>query len=195
MNMDYTDKPQELMEFLKTHVPEKRYQHSVGVSKMAAHLARIHGVNVEKAEFAGMFHDIAKAYTQDESNALLVKYELPDKYYDNKSLAHSKIGAAILEHEYGVKDEEILAGVRSHTIGRRGMSLFEEIIYVADAIDETREYHDIEYYRELADRDIDQACLEIMDYNIEKVKEKGKKLDEETIDARMFIAEKIAAPR
>ena len=188
----YTDKQTELDNFLKKFVPEKRLIHSAAVSEMAAKLAAIYGEDVDKARFAGMYHDIAKGFSEEDSNRLVREFGLSgEKYFNNRAISHSKLGAAILENYFGVTDRDILDGVANHTTGRPGMSLFEQIIFVADATDATRTYNDVQYYRDLAEKDIDEACLEIMDFNIKHVISKGKTLDTDTITAREYIIDKI----
>ena len=50
---------------------------------------------------------------------------------------HAPVGAYIAEKEYSVTDSEILSAIRWHTIGKKNMSDFEKIIFIADKI-ETR---------------------------------------------------------
>lgn len=176
---------------MKDNLKPSRYIHSLGVEKMAAELAQIHGADIEKAAFAGRYHDIAKCFDQDTMNGYVRRYGLSDEYIDNNALAHSKVAAEILKHEFGVTDEEVLDAVRSHTTGRYGMSLLEEVVYVSDAIEENRNYPELHDLQELARRDLDQACLEIMDFAIQFILEKGKMLDHDTVDARAFIADRI----
>ena len=187
MNTIYTDKQKELDAFLVSQLPAKRLKHSEAVSKMAAELAVIYGADVEKARFAGMYHDIAKAFDADASNELVKEYGLPDKYYNNKSIAHSKLGAALLEREFGVTDRDILDAVANHTTGRAGMSLLEKIVFVADAVDETRDYEDVDYYRQLARTDLDRACLISLVGTICHVKSQGIYLDEDTLAAKEYF--------
>ena len=134
MSINCTDR-KALEEFMVSHLKESRYRHSLGVEEMAVRLAKLHGADEEKAAFAGRYHDIAKNLSIDEMNALIEKYGLPERYLNNNALAHSKVGAAILEHRFGVDDEDILDSVRFHTTARRGMSLLEELIFVADVVD------------------------------------------------------------
>ena len=131
-------KVNELEEFMKTNLKPARYTHSLGVEKMARELAEIYGADSEKAAFAGRYHDIAKCFTPDVMNKYVRDFGLDEMYIDNNPLAHSKVAACILENEFGVKDEEVLDAVRSHTTGRGNMSLLEEIVYVSDAIEENR---------------------------------------------------------
>ena len=122
MSINCTDR--ELLEdFIKDNLKESRYRHSEGVEEMAVRLARLHGADVEKAAFAGRYHDLAKNFDTDTMDKYIRKYGLPEKLIGNNALAHSKVGAAILEHEFGVTDEDILNAVRYHTTARRDMSL------------------------------------------------------------------------
>lgn len=162
-------KVNELEEFMKTNLKPARYTHSLGVEKMARELAEIYGADSEKAAFAGRYHDIAKCFTPDVMNKYVRDFGLDEMYIDNNPLAHSKVAACILENEFGVKDEEVLDAVRSHTTGRGNMSLLEEIVYVSDAIEENRSYPELKALQERARTDIDGACLFIMDYTLDSL--------------------------
>ncbi|MGN0673691.1 MAG: bis(5'-nucleosyl)-tetraphosphatase (symmetrical) YqeK [Anaerovoracaceae bacterium] len=189
--MDYTDRPEELEEYLKINLKESRFRHSLGVQRMASHLAAIHGADVDKASFAGRYHDIAKCFKTDRMNELIKKYSLPDYLTDNPALAHSKVGAMILKNEFNVCDTDILNSVSSHTTGRDGMSLLEEIVYVSDAIEENRSYEEAPALRKQAETDLDGACLFIMDYTIDKVTREGRDPGSDTLKSREFIYRRI----
>ena len=176
---------------MKDNLKESRYIHSFGVEKMATELAKIYGADVEKAAFAGKYHDIAKCFDEEKMNEYILKYDIDKKYLNNVPLAHSKVAAEILKNEYGVTDEDVLNAVRSHTTGRPDMSLLEEIVYVSDAIEENRNYPELKSLQELARKDLDKACLYIMNFAVEMILEKGRVVDEDTIVAKKFIEERI----
>ncbi len=191
----YTSGDQALLEkleaFMKKSLKPSRYIHSIGVEKMAARLANSYGIDADKARFAGRYHDIAKCFAEDRMNAYIDTYGISDEYFGNNALAHSKVGAAILANEFGVTDEDILNAVASHTTGRDGMSLLEEIIYVADAIEENREYDELPSLQAQALSDLDGACLFIMDYTIDLISSKGREVDMDTLAARNYIASRV----
>ena len=56
----------------------------------------------------------------------------------NPSLLHARLGAYLAHEKYGVKDEEIIYAIESHTTGRPGMSMLEKIVYIADYIEPGR---------------------------------------------------------
>ena len=190
MSINCTDR-ESLEEFIKTNLKESRYRHSMGVEEMAVRLARLHGADSEKAAFAGRYHDLAKNFDEETMDAYIRKYGLPEYLIGNNALAHSKVGAAILENEFGVTDREILDSVRYHTTARKDMTLLDEVIFVADVVEDNRTYSDLDYYQDLAYRDLDRACLEILEYTIGSLTAKGKVIDKDTLEARDWVIQKI----
>ena len=180
-----------LEKFMKDNLKPRRYQHSLGVEQMATELATIYGADVEKAAFAGRYHDIAKGFDTDMMDSYINKYGVDPRYLGNPALAHSKVAAAILSKDYGVVDEDILNAVKSHTTGRVGMSLLEEIVYVSDAIEYNRNYPELEALQQEARENLDLACYHIMNFAVEMIMENGRELDEETINAREFIKQRL----
>ena len=190
MSINCTDR-ESLEEFIKANLKESRYRHSMGVEEMAVRLARLHGADSEKAAFAGRYHDLAKNFDEETMDAYIRKYGLPEYLIGNNALAHSKVGAAILENEFGVTDREILDSVRYHTTARKDMTLLDEVIFVADVVEDNRTYSDLDYYQDLAYRDLDRACLEILEYTIGSLTAKGRVIDKDTIEARDWVLQKI----
>ena len=190
MSIICTDKDR-LEAFMKEELNEKRYIHSLGVEKMAAHLAEIHESDVEKARFAGRYHDIAKCFSAERMDEYVRKYNLPDEYIGNPALAHSKVAAELLSNEFGVIDEDLLNAVKSHTTGRACMSLLEEIVYVADAIEDNRSYPSLKTLQKLAENDLDGCCIIILDFTVDMVTAKGREVDKTTLDAREYMQNKI----
>lgn len=180
-----------LDDFIKSNLKESRYIHSLGVEEMAVRLAEIHGADTDKAAFAGRYHDLAKNFDNETMDAYIRKYDLPEYLLGNNALAHSKVAAAILENEFGVDDEDVLNAVRYHTTARKDMSILEETIFVADVVEDNRTYSDLDYYQQLAYRDLDQACLEILEYTIGSLTTKEKEIDKDTLEARDWVLKRI----
>lgn len=177
--------------FIKNNLKESRYIHSLGVEEMAVRLAKMHGADTDKAAFAGRYHDLAKNFDNETMDAYIRKYDLPEYLLGNNALAHSKVAAAILENEFGVDDEDVLNAVRYHTTARKNMSILEETIFVADVVEDNRTYSDLDYYQQLAYRDLDQACLEILEYTIGSLTSKEKEIDKDTLEARDWVLNRI----
>lgn len=147
---------------LREKLTEKRYNHSVNVSKKAVYLANKYGADVKKAQIAGLLHDITKQTDEQEQLQLIseVGVELSPLEFENKKLWHALSGAAYLKNRLNIEDEDILNSVKFHTTGRSGMSLLEKIIFVADMISADRTFVEAEKVRKMAEENLDKAvCL------------------------------------
>lgn len=150
---------EELKSVLRERMNEHRYQHSLNVAKRAVFLAEKYGANPEKAEFAGLVHDICKGIPNEEQ-LLIIKsagIELDEDTMKSPALWHSIAGAVYCEHELGVIDKDVLNAVRYHTSGRGKMSILEKVIYMADLTSAERNYPDAEYTRNLTDYSLDEG--------------------------------------
>ena len=175
-----------LERFMKENLKESRYRHSLGVEAMAVKLA-----DRDKAAFAGRYHDIAKCFSQEVMDGYIRKYGLDEELLGNNALAHSKVGAAILEHEFGVSDEDILNAVRYHTTARKGMSLLEQITYVADVVEDNRTYSDLKHYQDLAAEDLDMCTLEILEYTVSSLADRYRSVGGDTMEAYRYYKERV----
>lgn len=126
---------------LKKELDKDRFEHTLGVAYTAANLAMSMGYDIRKAYLAGLLHDCAKCIDNDRKFRLCKENGiiLSDIEYENPFLIHAKLGAFIAQSEYGCEDEDILAAIRSHTTGQPGMSVLEEIVFVADYIEPGRD--------------------------------------------------------
>lgn len=141
--MDYTKISREdLLKWLKSNLTEERYEHSIGTAECAFELAKKYGQDCEKAYVAGLLHDCAKCFSNEKSVQLIDESKidvLESEKYNYKTI-HAPVSAYIAKTEFGVCDEEILSAIRWHTLGKKNMSDFEKIIFLADKIENrTRE--------------------------------------------------------
>ena len=171
---------------LKKELDENRYHHTLGVMYTSASMAMRYDVDVQKALYAGLLHDCAKCIPSDKKIRLCEKYGLPVSSVEkeNPSLLHARLGAYLAHEKYGVKDEEIICAIESHTTGCPAMTMLEKIIYIADYIEPNREKFDgLEEARRLAYLDLDMAMKYILESTIAFVKERGRLLHPLSLEA------------
>lgn len=173
-----------LKTLLRQRLSEKRYLHSLGVAKTARMLAEKNGADPEKAEIAGLLHDITKNLGPSEQIDFCKENGIPLSADDLQSpqVIHAVTGAWYIKNVIGIDDEEIISAARYHTTGKKGINLLEKIIYVSDLVEPTRNYPDVEYYRDLAVKDLDRALFEAMRWIIEDKKEKGENIHKDTLE-------------
>ncbi len=163
-----------------------RYQHTVGVAETAVRLAAIYGADAGKAEIAALLHDIAR----DCSNACILqmckKYSIePDKIeLAAPELLHGRVGACIARDDYGITDSEILDAITYHTTGRRGMTVLEKVVFIADMVEPGRDFPGVRELRDLAFTDLDRAVAAGIDSTIMYVERRGLVVHPASIEAR-----------
>lgn len=182
---------EDIREYIQNNYSEKRKDHSLQVEITGVQLGLMYGEDIKRIRTAALFHDICRGMEKDQLNKYVKEFGLSDKYLDNPNLAHSKVGAELMARDFGITDGDVLNAVRYHTTGRKGMSLLERIIYLADAIETGRNYPGVEELRALAFKDLDKALLASLKQSISFVREKGYDLDNDTLEAEKDIEKKI----
>lgn len=177
--------------YIEKNFSEKRKIHTAGVRECAMRLADKYGADREKAEIAALFHDMFRGVSADALNYYVKHLGLDKKYLNNPNLAHGKIAAVIMERDYGISDEDILNAVSYHTTGRPEMSVLEKIIYIADAVEPSRNYPGVEELRKAVEKNLDEACLMSLSRTIDYVESQGNFLDTDTLDARDYFLQRI----
>lgn len=170
--------------WLGEHLTEKRLRHTRGVVRTAVQLAHRYGADAVKAEQAALFHDMFRSETVETLNRYVTELGLDPRYLNDANLSHGKIAAAVMAQDWGINDQDVLNAVKYHTTGRAGMSVLEQIIYLADAIEPGRAYPGVDQLRKLAEQSLDQACLFSFENTIKYVQQQGNILHEDTIKAR-----------
>lgn len=195
--MNFTDKiggigvwsEEEIEDYLKKNLKEKRFLHSLRVKDMAIKMAKFYNIDIEKTKMAALIHDCAKNKKNEELINIVKKYgyDIDKECEKNIQLLHGLVGTIIAKNLMGIKDQDILNAIRYHTTGRENMTMLEKIIYLSDYIEPGRKYPGVEKVRELAFQDIDKALINSFNITIKYVIEKDQVLHLDTIKGRNFL--------
>ena len=172
--------------YLKENLSSKRYRHSVNVSAAAWDLAeKFGGVDPYKAEFAGLVHDISKEEPREVQydKVLRCKMDVCEEEKQAFKVWHGIAGAVTLQEEFGVEDMDVLRAVRYHTIGHKGMSQLEKIVYLADMISVERNYPDVEVMRRKTWEGLDVGMLYALEISMQKLIRKETLIPYHTLEA------------
>ena len=135
---------------LKKRLKPKRFEHARGVSKTAASLAETYGVDVRKARLAGLLHDWDKEYGDDEirERARALGVDVDPYVLDTMPrLLHGPTAAAELVRAYPDLSADVVQAIARHTAAAVGMSDLDMIIYIADAIEPSRDFDGLDELR------------------------------------------------
>lgn len=129
-----------LVDYVKSHLNERRYLHSLSVAKLAYNIAISNKLeNPIKYYFTGFIHDIGKYI--DEEDSLKIMKEYYSQYLDLPKYAfHAFIGAYLLKNELKIDDKEIIDAIIYHTTGNKELSPLAMIIFASDKMEPTRNY-------------------------------------------------------
>lgn len=172
---------------LKSKLKESRYLHSLGVADAAVILAKKFGADEEKAYIAGLLHDAAREFDNEDmiEEAKKRNIEIGEVEEHMPLLLHANIGAVLVREKYEVDDEEISRAIETHTVGGENMTDLQKIIYFADMIEPTRDYPGVNELREYAkNHTLDEIMLTALSESIAFILEKYGLIHPATVLAR-----------
>lgn len=196
-----------LSEKVKSRISAKRYEHTLGVMKSASRLSKFL-LPEKESELcaAALLHDIAKEFEPCE----LLDFIKADGILlsDDELLAvptlHSFASPYIIKRDFPeFASEEILSACKNHTLGSPDMSIFEEIIFISDYIEDTRSYESCKtvrdgLYSELKPGDYEnnikalhKATVLSIDYTLMHLNASKKKINNRIILTKNAFMSKI----
>ncbi len=154
--------------YARGRLSDKRYAHTLRVAETAEHLAKLHGLDSERARLAGLLHDTAREVGKEELLRVAEEDGLPvgDFERERPILLHGPVAAELAREDLGVEDGEILDAVRVHTTGEPGMGPLALALFVADKIEPGREQSGVEDLRELAPVSLHRAARAALEDSI-----------------------------
>ena len=135
-----------LRERVTAEMSPKRARHTLAVESMAARLAALYCPEKEQMlRVAALLHDVTKEWLTERHAAFMRQHGIEPGALDlaaPKTL-HARTAALLIPDAFAdYADPEVVAAVRWHTTGREDMTLCEQIVYLADYIDESRTFPD-----------------------------------------------------
>ena len=181
----------------------KRLTHSYAVEREAKKLGELFGVegnDLNRLRVAAVLHDITKEIKTDGQVALCQKHGIEVKSEDLAcpKVFHSLTGAyeaRLLYPDY--VDGEIFDAIKYHTTGRKDMTLFDKLIYLADYIEETRDFPDCirlrEYFygKAATTEHLNDTLLLSFDMTIRNLIDEGHPIHGTTLKARNAIIKEL----
>ena len=175
---------QNYTELLRSRLGDYRFRHSLCVAEEALRLAKLYGADEQKAELAGLLHDIMKEADREEQVRYAQMICRPSPYFEaSPKLLHAPAAAAYVRRELGIRNREVLAAIRYHTTGRANMSLLEKVVFLADFTSADRDYHEVDKMRSLADKSMGKAMMFGLSFTINDLVSKERLVHPDTIDA------------
>lgn len=207
--MNYTvEQIDALREQIRKTLSPFRMEHTLGVERMAARLAKIYCPEKEAMLCAAaLLHDVTKELKFEEQLAIFEKHgkKPTEEQISVPPTIHAPTAALIIPDEYPeFTCEELIDAVRYHSTGREGMTLSEKIIYLSDYIEDTRKYEDCIALREeffsaepekMTEKErlvhLNRVLLHSIELTVEDLTDKGKIIESGTLEAAKGLKKEL----
>lgn len=194
---------------VKEVLSEFRFNHTLGVTKMATFLGDIlMKDSVSELVAAALLHDIVKELNHDVHLELLRDGGITLSESDINILPalHSFAAAPFIKNNYpDFATENILSAVSNHTLGSPNMSVFDEIIFISDYSEEGRRHDTCKEVRRFLLNNISvdksyeenvvilhQASIKAIDATIKALTESGKTVSNKSIETKQYLKKEIS---
>ena len=168
----------ESVEYVKKRLPEKRLKHTADVAITALKRAKELGLDENKVFTACVLHDSAKYVDKEKVQGFSLDDDVP------QPVVHSFLGAYLVEKELNIKDQDVLDAIKYHTSGKPQMTTLGKLVFVADMIEEGRNYEGVESLRELYEKgDFEKCFIECLKEEVLHLLNKKQYIYKSTLDA------------
>ena len=148
-------------------VSEKTYLHSARTVIKALELNLELNLPYDQVFIAAALHDCMKKMPYNP----IYKEDIPESAVDTPVM-HAFMGAAVAQKEYGVSDRAVLDAIRYHTTGRADMSPLEKLIFLADTIEDGRDFEGVDQLRKAAQGNFEAGFILSVDLLYNHLKKK-----------------------
>ena len=186
---------------LRQRVSAKRLAHIQGVADTCVELARTYGVDERLARLAGLLHDWDKGLTdegmRERVHELGLEGELDPWVVENMPwVLHGQTAACALARQWPQIPGEVLTAIERHTVASTEMGTLDKILYVADAIEPSRQFGRIDELRALVGTaTLDELYFATYEYWVFLLFERRRPLHPDTIRIWNDFAVKRAAAK
>ncbi len=182
---------------LEGRVSARRLSHIEGVALTSEKLARIYGENTLCARLAGLLHDWDKNYDDEGIRHRVDELGLqvdPYVYTHEARLLHGPTAAAALSRDFPQISASVISAISRHTTASCDMTPLDMIVYVADVIEPTRTFDEVEALRSVVGKvSLEELFFRAYTYTMTSVIAREKNLYPNTVDVWNHYADRARA--
>ncbi|MBN2057932.1 MAG: bis(5'-nucleosyl)-tetraphosphatase (symmetrical) YqeK [Candidatus Saganbacteria bacterium] len=177
-----------IIERLAEELDKERFDHSLRVEQTALKLAKRYGVAARQVSLAALLHDCARRYDRPGLLRQARKHGIVVDAVSRAEpkLLHAELSAILAKKEFGIRDKRVLNAIRRHTIGAPAMSRLEQVIYLADHLEEGRQFRGVNDLRRLVKKDLNKAMVGSTTNMLEFLLKQGLPIHPGTIATRNY---------
>lgn len=186
---------------LALRVTAKRLRHTYGVVAAAEHLARTYGVDERKARLAALLHDWDKGFDDEGMRKRVSELGMMDAVdawvlENTPYVLHGNTAACALSREFPEIPADVVQAIDRHTVAAVDMSDLDMVLYVADAIEDGRQFGRIDELRAAVGKvDLEELFFLTYEYWVFLLFERRKQLHPDTITIWNTLVARRAAKK
>lgn len=193
-----------LRDKVRQNMHDSRFVHTLSVEREVERMGLIYLPEcVSELRAAAILHDLTKGYRADEQIALCESLGIPVDASARQApeVLHGLSAAKIIEKDLPLfATPNILEAIRVHTTAGVGMSVFSLILFVADFIEEGRQYTSCKVLREqywtlvASDKSLKPlyyAALQAIKFTLEYLNRENLLIAPKTLDAMQDLEKLI----
>lgn len=160
---------------------DKRYNHVLRVKDMAKKISMLYTNDEEvitTCMLAGILHDLCKEMSLEELINLTKDDKRYKEFFKSNACLHGLAASVYIKNnieEFSILKKyltnDFYNSLIYHTVGRMNMSFIEKVIYVADSIEDGRQYEGVDKIRSVVfnDKKLDKAIYIIINSTLKKL--------------------------
>ncbi|MBN1866609.1 bis(5'-nucleosyl)-tetraphosphatase (symmetrical) YqeK [Candidatus Sumerlaeota bacterium] len=163
----------------------QRIVHVLGACHSALELAVLWKCDAEAALTAAFLHDIAKEMpTREMETRLRAAGALTPDDENHPGIWHALASEVVAREDFGVADPAIGRAIRLHPTSDGEMSVLDQVLFLADYLEPSRQFDGIDELRALARRDLPAAVDRAVLRKTDHVASLGRTLHARSLRAR-----------
>jgi len=174
---------EEIDNYLKENLLEKRYKHSLSTALTAKKLCKLFKIESKKGYIAGLLHDIARDFDNENLFKTVSRdgKSIDHEEKEEPELLHGRAGAVLAKELYNIDDREIIEAIQLHTTGSTGMGDLAKIIFIADYIEPRRKHITEKYIKNLKGKTLNEMLEIVLKSVVDYLRKKEKNVSEKTL--------------
>ena len=184
-----------LVDYIEVNLPQSLKNHINRACKIGEDLSELNNVDLNKVTIALLGHDLYRAYNNKELLREAGKNNIYISEVEKHSpiLLHGKLASLKMKKKFKIFDNEILHSIKWHTSAHKYMSKIFKVVFLSDKIEpeKIKKFKDLTTISKMAYRDLDQAMLMYLNYNIKFRINKNQLIHPYTIQARNSLQKEM----
>ena len=191
---------------VSSRIGSRRFSHTLGVESSIIQLGEMYlPGDVPRLRIAALLHDLTKEWPEERQLSYLADagVEILPEEEASPRILHAKTGALVAKREFSAYvDPTILRAIELHTTGGSGMTVFDELLYLADYIEPTRTYEEcvllrngfFEGYKKAEDKlfHLHATVLSALRMTVREISDRGASVFPGTLCAIAYLEELLS---